>query len=290
MPTPILLQNAPAPGVEPSITIPASKTPQPPIAPQALNISGAKAPTSSGTRDMAVTGPGVLVSPTYGNTNKAISIVQTGEGAHGNLDSKIQSARSAVLGAASPAAPPPSTITPMPPSPSSSPTEVGSSAMGGIEVTPQMMNKLGEVSQKITQKQQNLDQQYTKKVNEVKMGLDANGYEVTTVVPRSDSLKAHTGDYYVTGPQGGVVEVSTTTTDYGRVGNGAQKNITVYQPGDTYANGVAINIEHPDVKAAIFHKSDITPSVEVAEDALKVSDSRGNVNQTISSPGLAYPK
>ncbi len=168
------------------------------------------------------------------------------------------------------------------PPPTSSGSGVGVPAVGATEVTPQMMNALEEASQKIMQKEQNLDQKYTKKINEVKAGLETNGYEVTTLESRSQSFTIHSGDYYVTGPQGGLVEVSTTTINSGKAGTEAQKNIEVYEPGDSSSKAVVVYIDHPDAKAAIFHQSDITPSAEVAVEALNISMSRGNA--IISTP------
>jgi hypothetical protein len=161
-----------------------------------------------------------------------------------------------------------------------------SQAVGAIQVTPQMMNGLEGASQKITQKEQELDQRYTKKIDEVKAGLETNGYEVTTIESRSESFTLHAGDFYVTGPRGGLVEVSTTTINNGKAGTEAVKNIEVYEPGESSSKAVVVYIDHPDAKAAIFHKSDVVPSAEVAEDALDISMSRGNA--FITSPTYLY--
>jgi hypothetical protein len=148
-----------------------------------------------------------------------------------------------------------------------------------------MMNKAEKVTQKIMQQQQNVEQKYVEKVNEVKSSLEANGYEVTTAVSRGDNPKVHVGDYYVIGPNGGYVEVSTSTID-ATVGNTALKNVAVYKPDQSTGMGVSIAIPHPDAKAAIILESNITPSTETAKAALEVSSKNGNITFVTVPPPL----
>jgi hypothetical protein len=155
-----------------------------------------------------------------------------------------------------------------------------SSSVGAVPVTPQMMNKLEDA----TQKAQSAQQEYAKKVNEVKRAIESQGYVVTTVVERGGGPKSHAGSYYIVGPDGGYVEVSTSTKD-DVVGSTVTKTIEIYKPGQSNGEGVVIELAHPDAKVAILAESDVTLSTESVKAGLKViSREQENIVRVITPP------
>lgn len=155
-----------------------------------------------------------------------------------------------------------------------------SSSVGAVPVTPQMMNKL----EGATQKAQSAQQEYAKKVNEVKAGIESKGYEVTTVVQRGGGPKFNPGSFNIVVPDVGYVEVGTSTKD-DVIGNTVTKTIEVYKPGQTNGEGVVIELAHPDAKVAILAESDVTPSAESVKAGLKViSREQENIVRVITPP------
>ena len=133
------------------------------------------------------------------------------------------------------------------------------------------------------QMHQNIEKKYVGAVNEVKVDLDSKGYVVTTTVPRSGKLKAQPSEYYVSGPNGGTLEVSTTVRG-SDVGVAVQKTVAVAKPGEDTVQGITVTIDHPNAKAVKIAESNITPSAQALGDALKIADDRENVVKNVDQP------
>lgn len=145
-------------------------------------------------------------------------------------------------------------------------------SVGAIPVTPQLINAM----EKASQTKQNINEKYLGAVNDVKIGLQDKGYQVTTVESRTGNLRAQPSDYYVRAPDGTVVEVSTSELP-SKNGTSVEKVVTVTKPGEDNSQSVAITITHANAKAVKIAESSITPSAQAVEAAAEISYERGNI-------------
>lgn len=149
---------------------------------------------------------------------------------------------------------------------------------GAVEVTPQMMDKLEKVNTTIDNKKSNVAQKYDAKTQQMIETANAHGYTVDVVSSRGGDVRSNP-DYYVVGPDGGVVDVSTA-----QLGNGdVQKTIAYVPAGSNVAEQVAVNISHADAKAAKIAENGNIENESKSETAIKaaaavdVAVKRGNV-------------
>ena len=151
-----------------------------------------------------------------------------------------------------------------------------------VVVTPQMMNKMEAGSAKVAGARANVAQKYNAKVQQVMQTAGDHGAEIVVTTKR-EMGRDSANTYYVAGPNGGYVEVSSSIRDGVGKSETVQKNITYMPPGSEEGMAVQIEIPRADLKAAhVYEKAEISEESKAetavkAGAALDVAEKRGNV-------------
>lgn len=151
-----------------------------------------------------------------------------------------------------------------------------------VEVTPQMVNKFEAGSAKVAGARANVAQKYNAKVQQVMQTAGDHGAEIVVTTKR-EMGRDSANTYYVAGPNGGYVEVSSSIRDGVGKSETVQKNITYMPPGSEEGMAVQIEIPRADLKAAhVYEKGEISEESKAetaakAAAALDVAEKRGNV-------------
>ena len=159
-----------------------------------------------------------------------------------------------------------------------------------IVVTPQVESAITATSQKLQQVNQQvfgtLDQKYEQTTANATEKLNENGYSVTKVVTRTPgNLQDHSFEYYISGPNGGFVEVTSSNADgWVVIGGAVQKTVYVDNPKSAYPSEVQVVIDRPDAKATLIVKSSIPLSPKALEAAIAVAANRDNIIRVIPPP------